>query len=210
MKPRYLTKSLLAAALALSLSGCGTQGEEIKQKENAANADSYEQTIAALEAELQQEREAHYITKATLSAEIEDLQERLTLLATGNGASQGQETVEFRYRVENGKAIITGYKGNAAILNVPSTLDGHPVGAIGERAFEGAALTAILLPQGVESIGWFAFYGCEGLISVSLPESVSLIGYAVFDGCPKVTVFCPANSYAQRYVQSYGIAFVST
>ena len=209
MKHKGLKKSLLAAALALSLGGCGAQGEEIKPNGEDTELEGYKQAIAALESELQQEREAHYITKSELTAEIVELQERLSHFATGGG-EESAETVEFRYRVENGKAIITGYKGEAAILSLPSELDGYPVCAIGERAFEGAALTAVMLPSGVESIGWFAFYGCKGLISISMPESVSLIGYAVFEGCPKVTVFCPADCYAQRYAQSYGIAFVNT
>lgn len=210
MKPGYWQKGLLAAALALSLGGCTAENTTLKNEEQKSPDDVYKQTITALEIELQQEREAHYITKSELTAEIEALREQLTQLATGGGTNTPDETVELRYRLEGGKAVITGYTGEAAILNIPAELDGYPVSAIGERAFEGAALTAIVVPEGVESVGWFAFYGCERLLSVALPQSVDLIGYAVFDGCPKITVFCPSDSYAQHYAQSYGIAFVNT
>ena len=209
MKKGHLTKGLIAATLALILGGC-TAKVTPPNGEQGSTQEADRQTIAALEAELQKEREAHYITKATLSAEIEDLEERLALLATGKGEGQAPQTAEFRYRVENGKAVITGYTGELAILNIPTELGGYPVGAIGERAFEGAPLTAVVVPEGVESVGWFAFYGCERLISVSLPQSVELIGYAVFDGCQRLTVFCPANSYAHRYAVSYGISHTAT
>ena len=138
------------------------------------------------------------------------LEEKLAQLNAKEDLPLGEERVEFRYRLENGGAIITGYRGECALLTVPQTLDGYPVIAIGERAFEGATFSAVILQEGVSSIGWFAFYGCENLINVTLPESVSSIGYAVFDGCGDLSVYCSAGSYAARYAQSYGLTLVTT
>lgn len=41
-----------------------------------------------------------------------------------------------------------------------------------------------IIPNGVTSIGDFAFSGCEGLTAVTIPSSVTSIGYLVFSGCP--------------------------
>jgi hypothetical protein len=112
--------------------------------------------------------------------------------------------------LEDGNAIITGYSGEATLLTIPSELDGHPVAGIGDRAFEDSAIAAIVLPEGLSSIGWFAFYNCLELVNVTLPDSVSTIGYAAFDGSPAVSVVCPSGSYAERYARSYGIPYITS
>jgi len=48
-------------------------------------------------------------------------------------------------------------------------------------------LTSISLPQGVTSIGEWAFNGCEGLTSISIPQGVTSIGYGAFYGCEGLT-----------------------
>lgn len=64
--------------------------------------------------------------------------------------------------------IITHYKGNAARVQVPETIDGAPVIRIGENAFaENKTLTHISLPESVTSIGKKAFYQCSNLESMS-------------------------------------------
>jgi hypothetical protein len=62
------------------------------------------------------------------------------------------------------------------------------VTSIGSYAFyycEG--LTSITLPEGVTSIGSYAFYYCEGLTSITLPASVTSIGKGVFYSCRKIS-----------------------
>ena len=135
------------------------------------------------------------------------LDKALTTILDGKSRSYIAKMIEEN---KNGSAIITGYRGECALLTVPKALDGYPVIAIGERAFEGATFSAVILPEGISSIGWFAFYACENLINVTLPESVSSIGYAVFDGCGDLTVYCNADSYAARYAQSYGLTLITT
>ena len=170
---------------------------------------TYLQRIAELEAALAQEKEARYISDAAHAATIKELQSKLdALTANAPSAPTGGDLV-FRYKLQDGKAVITGFSGASTLVSIPATLDGHPVTAIGERAFEGQNVAAVVLPESLESIGWFAFYNCASLMDVTIPATVTSIGYAVFDGCPNVTLVCHESSYAAQYAQSYGLPMIA-
>lgn len=174
---------------------------------------TYETRIAELEAQLARQQEEKFISDVAYKARIAELEGQLALLSPDKeshaGAGESDTEMIFTYRVENGKAIVTGYEGRSNLVTVPTTLDGYPVIAIGERAFEGQNLAAVTLPDGLEAVGWFAFYGCTGLMDVTIPPSVTSIGYAVFDGCERVTIIGRAESYAAQYAKSYGLPFVA-
>ena len=58
------------------------------------------------------------------------------------------------------------------------------VTSIGKYAFENcSALTSIVIPDGVTSIGEGVFYNCIALTSISIPDSVTSIGVGAFQGC---------------------------
>lgn len=54
---------------------------------------------------------------------------------------------------------------------------------IGNYAFFEADLTSLTLPEGLVSIGKFAFYRNGGLTKLSLPQSLESIGYRAFSQC---------------------------
>lgn len=65
-------------------------------------------------------------------------------------------------------------------LDIPSSLDGHPVVGIGEKAFYACnKMTSVTIPSGVKDIGFAAFYNCTTLETVNLPNSLEeIINYA--------------------------------
>ena len=58
----------------------------------------------------------------------------------------------------------------------------------------GVEIKDLVIPDGVKSIGNFAFGGCSNLTSLTIPNSVSAIGSDAFDGCDIPTVI----SYVQN------------
>ena len=52
---------------------------------------------------------------------------------------------------------------------------------------ENTEITKLVIPDGVTSIGSYAFSGCWGLTSVTIPNSVTRIGALAFDNCQRLT-----------------------
>ncbi len=52
---------------------------------------------------------------------------------------------------------------------------------------EGKADTSYAIPNGVTSIGYWAFYDCYSLTSITIPDSVTSIGTMAFEDCSSLT-----------------------
>ena len=111
-------------------------------------------------------------------------------------AEEMQETVqekrtsgEWKYVVlEDGTAEIAGYTGGETTVAVPRELDGIPVTAIGQNAFERAEkVTEAVLPEGITTIGRRAFSLCRTLEHVTLPSTLTVIGDYAFSRCGQMT-----------------------
>lgn len=81
------------------------------------------------------------------------------------------------------------------VLNIPETIGGETVTAIGTGCFEGCSeLTTIILPDTVERIDPLAFSGCTKLRGLYLPEVLTSIGTDAFAGCIDLEAICiPAS-----------------
>lgn len=105
-------------------------------------------------------------------------------------AVQGNTTSkDFVYEIINGKVRITGYTGNGSVVNIPATIAGIDVTAIGGKAFADMPwIREIILPEGIERIENEAFYNCTGITEITLPQSLHTILGRGFCGCDGLTV----------------------
>ena len=120
-------------------------------------------------------------------------------------AASAETSGDYTYSVSSGKATITGYTGTATTLSIPATIDGLPVTAIGNYAFENnGSLTRVTIPASVTEIGREAFRSCDALASVTLNEGLATIGYQAFADLPLLTSMTVPNS-----VTSLGNSFIA-
>lgn len=95
------------------------------------------------------------------------------------------------FEITDEGAVITGYTGDLnARLSIPASINGIPVVAIGDYAFQDCyGLTgSLVIPESVKRIGASAFFGCSGLDgTISIPDSVTFIGDFAFYECLSLT-----------------------
>lgn len=95
---------------------------------------------------------------------------------------------EYTYTVNGGNATITDFDGptdgHFYDIDIPGTLGGHTVTAIGDWAFDSSDyLTGVTIPQSVTSIDTQAFWQCHGLQSLTINDAATSIGKEAFCGC---------------------------
>lgn len=94
---------------------------------------------------------------------------------------------EYSYAAQDGQVTITGYHGTRTEVEVPATILGMPVTAIGDGAFQDqVTIEKITVPQGVTSLGEYAFAYCTKLKEITIAESVQTIGAAAFTCCDQL------------------------
>ena len=110
-------------------------------------------------------------------------------------AETGTTADGFAWMYEEGTMAITGYEGTAAVVNIPSSINGKVVTRIHDNAFEAKDfITKISIPNSVTAIGRWAFRDCRGLISIRIPNSVTSIGSSAFWCCIGLTSIVIPNS----------------
>ena len=112
---------------------------------------------------------------------------------------------DFEYKVlEDGTAEITGYKGKATDVVIPSEIDGYKVTSLGDYAFYGdSIIKSVAISDGVTSIGGSAFDDCKFLtdITVSLRNAVySDLNGVLFNKDKSEIVRYPQGKKNESYV----------
>ena len=124
---------------------------------------------------------------------------------------------DYKYtKNDDGTVTISGYNGSDAELEIPGSIDGYTVTAIGDRAFEVNYANSVIIPGSVKSIGYQAFYNstlnsliiengsassvsigdrafafCWRLKSVTLSDNVISIGNYAFGSAPLESIHIP-------------------
>ena len=73
--------------------------------------------------------------------------------------------------------------------------DSNPLYYAKNLYLNGNLVTELVIPNGVTSIGIYAFLGCDSLTSVTIPDSVTSIGSGAFYGCDNLSY----NEYDNAY-----------
>lgn len=209
--------TILLTVAILGLFSCTPQTAPPSETPQDSALSVYAGLIDLLRDELEELRRDQSLAAAEYESRIRELEDRIAELTGGADTEKEPNETEpapeaelpFTYTEKDGKITVTGLKKDVEILVIPEKIDGKPVVAIADSAFSGSSLTGVSVPSGVESIGWFAFFGCVSLTSISLPDTVSSVGYDAFSSCPKLTIYCPAGSYAEKYAVSYGYSVVN-
>ena len=120
----------------------------------------------------------------------------LTLLGKGAFKScSGLTSVEFNAA---NCSIPDDVDGNTdpftSCSNITSFTIGNNVTVIPDYLCSGTAITSIIIPNSVTSIGYEAFYYCDNLTSVTIGNSVTTIGEGAFSYCYNLTSVTIGNS----------------
>lgn len=105
-----------------------------------------------------------------------------------------KENTGFMYRYSSSDDTITivQYDGFDSDIVVPSTIDGHTVTTIGEKAFyygeicSNVPVKSVILPETLTVLEDEAISRCKYLTSITIPASVNKIGSFVFAECEKI------------------------
>ena len=108
----------------------------------------------------------------------------VTNAATGTYTEVAAPTSDFTFVTNAGSITITGYTGPGGAVEIPSTITGLAVTAIGQQAFGNVStVTSVIIPDSVTSLGDYAFSSCSSLTEVTISENVSSIGFGMFEDC---------------------------
>ena len=136
------------------------------------------------------------------------------------GTDSGTEGLDFELINNNTAYRVRSGAVSGGEIRIPEYYNGKPVTEIGGAdddtgAFERTSVTAIHIPLTVTTIGRFAFYECDGLVTVTFADGSRLetIGNSAFSRCESLAgITIPANvtvigSYA--FSRCYNIATVT-
>lgn len=120
--------------------------------------------------------------------------------------------------VDAGNSQFSSYDGalldklQATLLTCPNGKTSYSipdgVTSIGSYAFASCSkLTDVTIPTSVTQIGSYAFGACSSLTGVTIPTSVTTMGNGVFDSCSSLTSMVIPDSVSDRFSNSFVAMF---
>lgn len=80
---------------------------------------------------------------------------------------------------------------------IPSTYNGLAVKAIASNAFRDSVMKGVIISDNITSIGVYAFYNCDNLVTVVIPDSVISISNFAFQDCDGVKTVIVGSGVAE-------------
>lgn len=108
--------------------------------------------------------------------------------------------MSLAYTVNSNTVTITGLgaydlNANGGVLNVPATIDGYPVVAIGAYAFfYNWDINSVILPENLTTIMYSAFSYCNYLTNITMPTTLVTISSFAFVNCSSITNITLSNT----------------
>ncbi len=94
----------------------------------------------------------------------------------------------FGFIKESNKYKLIAYFGDDETVTLPKDILGNPY-----EIYEMVGVRNVIIPDGVTSIGEFAFGSCSSLTSITIPDSVTSIGNYAFTNCRSLTNITISN-----------------
>ena len=134
-----------------------------------------------------------YVPDNEIEAYRAALPRGVNIMPSGRNATRTSYLApESEFSFDTGSGTITGYSGHEAVVEIPRSIHGIPVTAIGSYAFEDVeTLYMVILPEGVTSIGEGAFDGCDALFHVHFPSTLRTISAGAFSRFSGHELFLP-------------------
>lgn len=131
-----------------------------------------------------------HITSVTFSEGVTDIG------GFAFASCSGLKTVNFSKSIKTVGDTAFGYSGAIVTVNIPdiaawcaiafANSDANPITVARKAYVNGELLTNLVIPEGVTSIGYCAFYYCNSIASVTIPASVTMIDTYAFRYCYKL------------------------
>lgn len=160
------------------------QSSGSKTSETTSSSESSDKQSQTSEAS-RQETSSDEKSETASSSAPETSHEQSQTSESSSQESSPASASSFSYSEDDsGNIILTKYNGREAAPEIPSSIDGKKVTAIGESCFAGnTAVKTISIPEGISQIGDYAFECCTYLAGLTLPASLRTIGEGAFSAC---------------------------
>ncbi len=117
------------------------------------------------------------------AATIVTLITMLLLMSISAEAATEHTNGDWTYTVSNNVSTITKYNGSDTSITLPTSLGGYSVKHIGYSSFkDNISISSVVIPEGIETIGDYAFLNCSYLKTVKIPKSIQKIGTGSYTG----------------------------
>ena len=128
------------------------------------------------------------LTLTTGTAISETLLSAIPVTASAEESYTTGTEGNLKYMKYSDHVEISGGDLSATSIEIPDTIEGVPVTAIGMNAFCGySSVESVTIPDSVTDIGNYAFNMCTKLKSVKLPANLKTVGIRAFEYCKSLT-----------------------